>query len=695
MLKRSCLLILALISLAHANGVAVVNGSTPEYLDLVNSYVTVNVENQVAITTSKQTFINHVGGSTSFKYAFPLSDQASAISLRWFIHGEWNSASFSASPQDTSLTGGEGESPAISLKNYLGETPLYFKISDELENDSLVTIELTYVEFLPYEFGKVTYHYPNDYELIQTSAIDTQYFNFSVNSERNIDTLSIADQAEAIIANDGAEASITLQKTAVAANNDYNVEYSLALNELGLFGLSTFLTDSLVPDSAMQGFFTFVAEPDPGETTSIIDKVFTLIIDRSGSMSGSKIVQARNAASFIVEHLNEGDKFNIVDFASDITCFRSQHVEYNSENESAALTYIADLIANGSTNISGAFSEAIPQFTAASDTTANIIIFFTDGQATSGITSTEGILTHVRDLVTTTETNMMIFTFGIGIYANEQLLTLLATEHNGLCEMLGDNELEEKITNFYLKIQNPVLLNTEMSFSPEIASEAYPSPLPNLYIGQQMIVAGRYSTPGMLTINLSGDALGHPVEYSFDMNLADSTVDRYQFLTKVWAKKKIEHLLVNYYGYGSGSMEAEEIKQDIVTLSLQFGVITPFTSFSEDNDNGTGIEDIDEPMDESVAGNFELLGNYPNPFNPSTKIKFRVSSDLNELVRINIYTITGKLVRVLFAYINGTGEYEVFWNGIDMNGAPVPSGTYIYVLDAKDLVLSGKMTMLK
>jgi Ca-activated chloride channel family protein len=694
MLKKSCFLVLVLIALVYGNGVAVVNGSTPEYLDLVSSYVTVDVENQVAVTTTKQTFINHIGGSTNFKYAFPMSEQASAISLRWFIHGEWHMASFSASPQDTSLTGGEGESPASSLKNYLGASPLYFNISEALENDSLVTVELTYVEFLPYEFGEVSYQYPNDYSLIQTANVDTQYFDFNVNSERHIDTLSLVDQSGAIINNDGNSATINLVKSSSAADQDYNVIYSLDLDELGLFGLSTFLADSLVPDSSSQGFFTFVAEPDPSETSSIINKIFTLIIDRSGSMSGTKMVQARNAASFIVEHLNVGDKFNIVDFSNDISSFQSQHIDFNPTNESAALTYISSLYASGTTNISGAFSEAIPQFSAASDSTANIIIFFTDGQATAGITSTDGILSHVRELVNTTETNMMIFTFGIGAYANEQLLSLLASENNGLAEFLGDNELEDKITNFYLKIQNPILLETEMSFSPDIISETYPHPLPNLYIGQQMIIAGRYSTPELLTINLSGNAFGHPVEYSYNLDLADSTVEKNQFLTKIWAKKKIEHLLVDYYGYSSSSSEAEEIKQEIVSLSMQFGVITPFTSFSETNDP-TSIEDNGDLLDENTVSSYILLSNYPNPFNPSTAIKFRVSNDLSELVRINIYSISGKLIKVLFAQVNGIGDYEVYWDGKDMNGVEVSSGTYIYVLNTQDHILSGKMTLMK
>jgi flagellar hook assembly protein FlgD len=53
------------------------------------------------------------------------------------------------------------------------------------------------------------------------------------------------------------------------------------------------------------------------------------------------------------------------------------------------------------------------------------------------------------------------------------------------------------------------------------------------------------------------------------------------------------------------------------------------------------------------------------------------------------------LIKVLFAQVNGIGDYEVYWDGKDMNGVEVPSGTYIYVLNTQDHILSGKMTLMK
>ena len=673
-----------------ANGVCIIDAKEGIYLRLVSSDVNVRVDNQVAIVKTTQIFSNNLGSEKQFKYAFPLSEEESAISLRWYLNDKWYEANIAPTPQDTTLPGGGGEIHP-NLKEFLGDTPLYFEIEQPLPADSTITIELTYVTLLPYEFGSVILIYPHNYLLIQDTYLDFQQINFELNSERTIENLLILSHSADSISIDNNHAFLNYFTYESKADKDYEIQYSLSLEELGLFGLSTFLNDTIVPDQGSRGFFIFVAEPDPSENTEVINKVFTLIIDRSGSMSGSKIVQARDAATFIVNNLNEGDKFNIVDFASNVSAFQSDHVEFNETNESSALSYISALNASGSTNISGAFNTAVPQFSAANDSTANIIIFFTDGQATAGITSTEGILSHVNDLVNSTETELTIFTFGIGNDVNEQLLTLLATQHNGLAEFLGSNELEDRITKFYLLIRNPVLLNTNMSFSPQVVSETYPSPLPNLYKGQQMIVAGRYSEAVPVEVHLNGEAFGKPVFYNYQLSLADTSVLEYQFLTKIWAKSKIEYLLVKYYSLDPESEEAKSIREDIIDLSITFGVITPFTSFSGDY---TGIEET-YTGDKNVPNTFVLLGNHPNPFNPGTTIRFQVNTFMHQSISIKIYNLMGELIRIINKIISGPGIYEVYWDGRQQNGKLASSGTYFYIVDFGQAILGGKMTLLK
>jgi len=688
---------MSLLSVLSANGIAIVDANEPQYLRLVSSSVDVNVENQVAIITTTQEFRNEADTTVFIKYGFPLSESASAINLRWFVNSAWHIAAMAPTPQDTTLPG-SGDSTDQLLLNYLGGFPLFYNIAQSIASDSLLIVELTYVELLPYQFGSVSFNYPNNYTSLQSEYLDRQEFMFTISSGRTIETVQLLNHTATSITNDGNEATVYFVEYEIPADNDYLLEYTLSLDELGLFSLSTFLPDSVVPDDYGRGFFVFIAEPDPSDTTGVINKVFTLIIDRSGSMIGNKIIQARNAASFIVEHLNPGDYFNIVDFSTEVTSFQPQHVAFNSANESTALNYIADIIASGGTNISGAFELAIPQFASASDTTANIIIFFTDGQATVGVTNTPGILNILDTLTANQNTEISIFPFGIGTSVNEQLLTLIASGNNGLAAFLGNDELEDRITEFYLLIQNPVLLNTNMTFSIPIILETYPQPLPNLYIGQQLVVAGRYNENVPLTISLSGTVYGQFVEYNYDLTLEETAVEDYQFLPKVWAKQKIEYLLIQYYSLDPESDEAEGLRQDIIDISIAYGVISPFTSYSGEEDGGglvTEFENDEGLYSDIIPVAFQLMGNYPNPFNHSTVIRLQVNTQYYGSIVIKIFNSLGQLVSKFQLTINGSGRYEIHWDGFTLNGNPAPSGTYFYLIDVGDGIIGGRMTLLK
>jgi len=690
LLKRIIPLLVILSVSVFSNGVGIVDAHNGVYLKLVSSEIDVYVENQVAIIKTIQEFRNELGSDTTFKYAFPLANDASATDLKWKINGQWQQATISPTPGDTSLPGPGGD-PHPNLLSYLGDTPLYFNIDDTLSQDSLIVVELTYVQLLSYEFGDVQFIYPNDYQLIQTSQVELQKLDFTLVSTRSIDDIQmLSSHPTTLLNNTGNLAEIQVELFELTADEDYEIQYTLDLNQLGLFGFSTLIPDSLVPDT-LGGFLLFIAEPDPSTTTGTIDKVFTLIIDRSGSMSGNKIVQARDAASFIVDSLNIGDKFNIVDFATYVSSFRNDHVPYSIQVRDSALAYISSLNASGGTNISGAFDVAVPQFSFANDSTANIIIFFTDGQATAGITNTQQLVAHIDQLMVSAESNIMVFCFGIGQYADEQLLTLIASHNNGLAEFLKNDDLYSRITKFYLKIRNPVLLNTSIRFTPPIVHEIYPSPLPNLYKGQQMLVTGRYQNAQTVTINLDGTAFAQPVNYQFNFSLADSNAQQYQFLTKVWAKQKIEYLLIQYYSLDPNSSQALALKEQIIELSITYGVITPFTSFS----NPVGFDFEEEENRLQIVEIFELIGNYPNPFNSSTNIRFRINHDFNGIVIVKIYNSIGQVVKLLSIHVNGAGMYEVMWSGDLYNDQLASSGTYFYTLDFGDALLVGKMILLK
>jgi Ca-activated chloride channel family protein len=660
-----------------ADGVAIVDATNGVYLQLTESQVEVTVNNQIAIVTTTHKFYNQTGQPTLIKYGFPMHAEASAINLKWRINGVWFEAAIEAQAQNDTLpgdtTGGSSGGTDPNLLQYLGDSPLFFGMEDTVQTDSTLIFSLTYVELLPYDFGKVSFHYPHQYTLIQSQYLDQQELTFKLISDRTITAIQWLSHAGSIT-NSGDTATATFFALEMLANNDYEIEYELSSTNLGVFDLSTHLPDSLSNcDSFGNGFTTFIIEPESNPSSGVIEKNFVLVIDRSGSMSGNKIVQARDAASFIVDHLNLGDKFNIVDFNSSVSQFKPQLVEVNTTHQLAALNYIGNMDADGGTNISGALTTAIGQFGAVDSSKANIIIFFTDGQATAGITSTPGILTAVENAVNSAETQIFLFNFGIGNNVDLQLLTLLALENSGLATFLGNNQLEDEITKFFLRINNPVLLHTDIAFTPPVIDEIYPSPLPNLYKGQQLIIVGRYDSAQAVSLQLSGNAFNLPVSYTYNISLADSQVTNLQFLPKVWAKRKIDALTLDYYILPAGSPQRDSLQEAIEDLSVCYGLISPFTSFAVVDTGGINQTEIEEELEEKAKYAIEA---YPNPFLTDITFRIEIPFNLHEDLVITIYDALGRKIQVITQYIPGAGEYEIHWDGLDQYGVPLPVGRY-------------------
>ena len=670
---------------AHANAVAIVNATDKTVLQLLSSHVNVTVVNQVGIFTSVQTFYNQLDSAVHVKYGFPMYEDATAVSLRWKIHGVWYTAAFSPEPEDTTLPG-TGTDINAELQAYLGDTPLYFEPEDAIEPDSQIVFEVVYVQLLHYAYNTVSLDYPNNYSSIQTTPLDTQSLSVTIFSDRTITGIDMISHPSAITSFTAHDATASLELIGMEANSDYHLEYALDPDELGLFGFSTFLPDNMMYcDSLGNGFMGFIVEPDPNDSV-IIKKVFTLIIDRSGSMSGSKMDQAKDAATFIVDNLNFGDDFNIIDFDNDITSLFPDHLPVTVTTQNLAHTYISDLYADGSTNISGSFDMAIPQFSGSDPDVANIIIFMTDGQANQGITGTSEILSHISDLISLYDVDgISINTFGIGADVNYTLLSQIAAENNGIAEFFASGDLLTTVSDFYLSIQNPVLMNTTMTIDPPVVTDTYPTPLPNLYKGHQLVVVGRYKEPTDIAITFTGLKYGDTISYTYNMELADTLIEQNLFLTKLWAIRKIDALMNLYYTLSPGSAEADSLEDFIIGLSFCYSVTSPFTSFVDNS--GGWTEAI-----EFVSGDrHTTLNNYPNPFTDYTRIEFSIVGTITEIVPVVIMDINGRIVKVLTVSLHGPGNYAVEWDGKDENGNAVVDGTYPYYISVKGVVQYGVM----
>jgi Ca-activated chloride channel family protein len=135
----------------------------------------------------------------------------------------------------------------------------------------------------------------------------------------------------------------------------------------------------------------------------------------------------------------------------------------------------------------------------------------------------------------------------------------------------------------------PVLTDLELDFDDLVIYDAYPSPLPDLFAGTQLMLLGRYRGSGEVDLTLEGDILNDRVTYGYD-NLEFRRNGGRDFIPRLWATRKIGVLLNQIRLQGAD----EETVDQIVRLSIRYGIITPYTSYLVTEPSAIGFEAQDE-----------------------------------------------------------------------------------------------------
>lgn len=310
------------------------------------------------------------------------------------------------------------------------------------------------------------------------------------------------------------------------------------------------LTASLLayPDARIGGgYFLLLAGVPAGTRASgpAIKREVTLVIDRSGSMQGEKIEQARAAALQVVEGLEAGEAFNIIDYSDSVARFAARPVIKNRETIAQARTYIKRLRAEGSTNIHDALVEAMRQ--PITGEMLPLTIFLTDGLPTAGETRE----TAIRSAVVAANTHKRrIFTFGVGFDVNAPLLTSIANATRATTTFVFPNEnVEAKVSQVFRRLSGPILADPELAtldaggaVTTRAVRELLPAELNDLFEGDQIVLLGQYQDDDPLHFRLSGNYLG--AQRTFDLKFdLDKATTRNAFVPRLWASRKIARLI--------------------------------------------------------------------------------------------------------------------------------------------------------
>ncbi|MGB3563727.1 MAG: VIT domain-containing protein [Thermoanaerobaculia bacterium] len=321
--------------------------------------------------------------------------------------------------------------------------------------------------------------------------------------------------------------------------------------------------------SGEDGYFMLLLSPPAVGEEVQIPRDVTLVCDVSGSMSGGKLEQARDAMDQILGGLRREDRFRLITFSSGVRSFRREFVRADRGMIDDARDFLYGVRAEGSTNVIDALREALaPEVERGR---LSLIVFLTDGKPTIGETDPERIAREVERL----RDGERVFAFGVGYDVNTYLLDRMAAGGRGTVSYVrpGD-DVEEAVFSLTRKIGHPALSDLRIVRAPVELEDHYPGTLPDLFFGEELVLFGRYRGHGAGELVVEGSRAGETQRFRYQVELPRRENEN-DFIPRLWAARKAGALTAQVRLHGPNPELVEEIRQ----LGLRYGIITEYTSY--------------------------------------------------------------------------------------------------------------------
>jgi Ca-activated chloride channel family protein len=536
----------------------------PFPLEVLYHNVDVKIDGQTAVTKIDQSFYNPSQYQLEGFYIFPIPKDAIINNFSMIINGKETKAELLDSEKARKIYEDivrQMRDPA--LLEYSEQNIFKLRIFP-IEPRSEKKISISYAQVLESDNNLFEYVYPLNTEKFSAKPLKEVSIKIDLKSQEQIKNIYCPTHEVDIVNKTDNHSIISYEDENVKPDIDFKLYFSKNSSSVGLSLLS-------YQTGKNDGYFLLSASPSTEmDKSNIENKDITFILDVSGSMSGEKLDQAKKALLYCVNNLNPGDHFNVVRFSTEAYSLFSSLEKADKQNLKEAKKFIEELKAIGGTNIEEAFSLAFKNYTESNR--PHFVVFLTDGKPTIGEMDDEKL---VKRILNTNKDNSRIFTFGIGDEINTHLLDKLTDETKAWRTYVNDEEdIEIKVSNFYDKIQSPVLSDLKLDFDNVEVYQTYPKELPDLFKGSNLLVFGRYKGNGNAKVTLSGKLNGLQKKFSVEDNFASSD-DEYNFIPPLWASRRIGYLLDLIRLNG----DDKELVDEVTMLAREHGIITPYTSY--------------------------------------------------------------------------------------------------------------------
>ena len=554
-------------------------------------HIKIGIKNQLATTKVNQIFVNPNSFEVNGMYIFPVPDTAAVSNLTLSIDGESVNGELLSQEQSYRIyrdSARYGENKAIL--EHIGTRAFVVKVPG-IPASGERRIQFAYSQVISADSDLTKYTYPLSLAKSASGLIGNLHIEMEIESDHELRAIHSPSYEVTIDRKDDHHVCVSYEGTDVDPDDDFLCYYSVSDDNFGM----TLLTHRA--DEKEDGYFMLLISPKyEVKQTEIIEKDFVFVLDRSGSMSGRKVEQAKEALRYCVQNLNDGDRFNLILFNEDITSLADrlnrgeewfggerwsdstvlsdQLIDVKNGREKA-FAFIDGIEGRGMTNINDALLTALAE--KPDPKRPRIIVFLTDGRPTAGVRKPAQILENVAKA---NRNLSRIFVFGVGYDVNDHLLDKMAADNGGTRNYVTPNEdIEDAVSSLFRKMNEPVLVDVRVNFGQIITKELTPKNLPDLFREEQLTILGRYEGHGDTVLKLRGIIGSERHEFSKNVHFSELETDN-DFLPHLWAQRRIAEL-VDQAALGDGS---DELYKEIKRLSKKYGVPTPYTSFVDADD---------------------------------------------------------------------------------------------------------------
>ena len=335
------------------------------------------LKDQVAKVQVAQTFQNTSSRALEASFVFPLPYDGAVDSLTLLVDGkEYEAQLLPAGEARKTYEAIVRSNKDPALLEWLG-TGMFKTSVFPVPPGAERKVTLRYTQLCRKSQGLTDFLFPLSTAKYTSGALDKLSVRISIDSSSPLASIYSPSHDVQIKRGDPRRAIVTYQASQTVPVNNLRLFFDTGEAGLGLSAVS------YRPDDQDHGYFLLLASPEIKQAErQATPKTVLFVVDRSGSMTGKKLEQAKGALKFVLDNLNEQDTFNIVAYDTEIEAFRPELQKYNEESRRAALGFVEGIFAGGSTNIEGALKRALGMLEDSSR--PSYVLFLTDGLPTRG-----------------------------------------------------------------------------------------------------------------------------------------------------------------------------------------------------------------------------------------------------------------------------------------------------------------------